>query len=105
MYRNALNYPPSSNMLMIMLTCKNEEKLTVAINYVVKQIQRFKRDLDMEILGPSVPRIEKIKDLYRRVVYIKCKNYDILIRLRKFIEEYMRINKGFNNIFMISEII
>lgn len=105
MYRNALNYPPSSNMLMIMLTCKNEEKLAVAINYVVKQIQRFKRDLDMEILGPSVPRIEKIKDLYRRVVYIKCKNYDILIRLRKYIEEYMRINKGFNNIFMISEII
>lgn len=105
MYRKLLNYPPISNMLMIMLSCKNEDKVIVAINHVEKQIKRFKRDLDMEILGPSMPRIEKIKDLHRRVIYIKCKNCDILIRLRKYIEEYMRINIGFNNIFMTSEII
>jgi primosomal protein N' (replication factor Y) len=43
----------------------------------------------MAVIGPSVPVISKIKDIYRRVVYVKNFEYNKLVRAKDLIEAYM----------------
>ena len=39
--------------------------------------------------------IDKIKDIYRRVIYIKAPEYRTLIRVKDLMEQYIEINSGF----------
>ena len=39
------------------------------------------------IIGPTEPSVSKVKDYYRKLVYIKNANYDILLNIQKKIEE------------------
>ena len=41
------------------------------------------------VLGPAPAAIEKLKDMYRYVVYIKAANYDILVNVKDALEEYI----------------
>ena len=47
----------------------------------------------MRIIGPSTPVIAKIRDIYRRVVYIKNYRYNELVALKDQIEIYVSEKK------------
>ena len=47
----------------------------------------------MRIIGPSSPVIAKIRDIYRRVVYIKNYRYNELVALKDQIEIYVSEKK------------
>gem|GEM_PF-5153554 len=55
-------------------------------NYVrsKKSDNIFKKSV---IIGPTDPSVVKVKDYYRKLVYIKNANYDILLDIQKKIEE------------------
>ena len=40
----------------------------------------------------------KVKDVYRRVLYLKHENYDLLVRIKDRLEEYIEINSGFRKV-------
>ena len=50
------------------------------------------------ILGPVSEFITKLQDRYRGVIYIKNGDVNEMIRLRRYIEKYISINRGFNGI-------
>ena len=50
-------------------------------------------DRNMKIIGPSAPVIAKIRDIYRRVVYIKNYRYNELVVLKDQIEQYISEKK------------
>lgn len=50
-------------------------------------------DRNMKIIGPSAPVIAKIRDIYRRVVYIKNYRYNELVVLKDRIEQYISEKK------------
>lgn len=99
-YRSLVGYPPTSHMLKITLQGKDSEKLNIAMKYIFLQSKRFEEKYDVKIIGPSDPYISKIKDKYRKVLYCKNDNYDILIKLRKYLEAYYNVNKGFKNMYI-----
>ena len=41
-----------------------------------------------ECIGPVPAPVYKVNDIYRKILYIKHTNYDILIRLKNDMEEY-----------------
>ena len=49
----------------------------------------------LEVIGPASPGVDKIKDIYRRVIYIKAPEYRTLIRVKDLMEQYIEINSGF----------
>ena len=49
-----------------------------------------------EVIGPASPGIDKIKDIYRRVLYIKEENYGALVGIKDRVEKYIEINSGFD---------
>ncbi len=83
-FRKIGNYPPFTNILSILLSSKDEryiERLSIRLaSYIKKGDERF------EVLGPTKPTREKIADSYRRVIYVKSTDYDLLLK----IIEYMR---------------
>ena len=44
------------------------------------------------MIGPAVPVISKMKDIYRRVVYLKNYQYNELVALREQVENYVSEN-------------
>ena len=58
-------------------------------------VLRIKGKAPLEVIGPASPGVDKIKDIYRRVIYIKAPEYRTLIRVKDLMEQYIEINSGF----------
>ena len=86
-YRSLGGYPPACHMLTVMFSSIKEEELNKCASETVKVIKSeaaFKKSM---IIGPTDPSVSKVKDYYRKLVYIKNANYDILLDIQKKIEE------------------
>ena len=46
------------------------------------------------VMGPTVPGISKIKDIYRHVLYYKYEKYDTLIQIKNMIEASLEAEKN-----------
>ena len=44
----------------------------------------------LQLIGPVNAPVYKVNDIYRKFLYIKQENYDILIQIRKNTEEYLK---------------
>jgi primosomal protein N' (replication factor Y) len=89
-YRRLMKYPPECNMMVILMVSENEEQLIIKADEITALIKNnFKDDRKMAVIGPSVPVISKIKDIYRRVVYVKNFEYNELVRAKDLIEAYI----------------
>ena len=97
-FRQMLGYPPVCHLLGIMLSGGDEARLELAADYLKKFAERAAGREAYQIIGPTVPYIGKIKDQYRRSLYIKHESYDLLIRMKDYLEQYVQINKGYDPI-------
>ena len=48
-------------------------------------------------VGPADPAVGKVNDIYKKVIYIKTKDYQTLVELKDRLEHYMRDNKAFKD--------
>ncbi len=88
-YRSLMKYPPEYHMMVLLLVSQSEELLDETANRLAKEVQcRFPSDDALKLVGPSVPEISKIKDIFRRVVYIKHSQYNKLVEIKDYIEMY-----------------
>ena len=86
-YRKLGGYPPVCHMLTVMFSSIREEELNKCATAIVNTLKLdniFKKSI---IIGPTDPSVVKVKDYYRKLVYIKNANYDILLDIQKKIEE------------------
>ena len=86
-YRKLGGYPPVCHMLTVMISSIREEELNKCATAIVNTLKSdniFKKSV---IIGPTDPSVVKVKDYYRKLVYIKNANYDILLDIQKKIEE------------------
>lgn len=93
-YRQMMKYPPVWNMMVILLTSKEELLLDAEAGLLADKLKLiFAEDGQMQMIGPSVPVIAKIKDIYRRVVYVKHNRYNKLVEIKDYIEAYIEQQK------------
>lgn len=88
LYRSLMQYPPAANILLVLISSKEEEKTENAIKHVADALNEYisENKLSSQIIGPAPAELAKVKDIYRRVIYIKDKNYDILVGIKNHLE-------------------
>ena len=99
-YRELMGYPPVQQLLAVFASAEDEALLEKGCHYLREYILRFqsKPGDAVSVIGPASPGIDKIKDVYRRVIYVKAERYDRLVSIKDRIEQYIEINSGFNRI-------
>jgi len=86
-YRSLLSYPPMGHMLAILIESRSERD-AVAFS---DALAGFIRDgiIGAVIIGPADATIRKIKDVYRRMIYVKSRDADVLIGIKDKAEAYL----------------
>ena len=80
--------------IVVLMVCSDETFLDQMAEDICSNIRSCsENDRDMRIIGPSAPVIAKIRDIYRRVVYIKNYRYNELVALKDQIEIYVSEKK------------
>ena len=93
-YRKRLSYPPFSVMLAMQCIYTEEAYLDYILGKLMPRVQERIRDGGGEAYGPFPATVYKIKDKFRKIIYIKHSNHDIILQLRDyFIQELKQEDK------------
>ncbi len=95
-YRRMMGYPPIENLAAILIMGKEESLLETASSYIKIYAERVNRN-QVRIIGPTSPSVGKVNDIYRKVIYLKHPQYDVLIDMKNKLEKYIEINQGFQS--------
>ncbi|MCR4652953.1 MAG: primosomal protein N' [Eubacterium sp.] len=93
--REMMGYPPAEDMLAIHGSGMDEEKLDFAMKQLKLFLKRFEKESTV-MIGPAPESVTKIRDNYRRVLYIKDSDRKNIILIRRYAEKYIEANEGFN---------
>ena len=99
-YRMLADYPPAVFMISIHGSGKDEEHLQKAMEYLVKVTERMPEKKAVKIFGPVSESIGKIQDEYRKVIYIKAEEQNVLTGIKNKLEKYMELNEGYRSVMM-----
>lgn len=97
-YRRIMGYPPAAELLAVLVTGEDEKLLDTAVKYLKEFALRAGRNKSLQIIGPASPFVGKVNDIYRRVIYIKCRDYSTLTVMKDHMEQYIEMNKGFQTL-------
>ncbi len=86
-YRQVLHYPPEYEMLSVCMSCRDERLLDEAMDQVHGWVMETDAAGELELIGPAEAPVYKVNDIYRKILYLKHKNYDILVRIRDKLEQ------------------
>ena len=86
--RDLLMYPPTGHMLLVL--CESEDYETVS-HYCDNLAQNIKSVIISKakkafVIGPADASIVKIQDIYRKVIYIKSRDNEVLKDIKDYIE-------------------
>ena len=87
-YRRLLGYPPAVGLLTIQLSSPQQEAVEQAGRGLARCIEGGENP--PSFIGPVNAPVYKVNDIYRKILYIKHENYDILIQIRKRAEVFLR---------------
>ncbi len=73
-----LGYPPAMAMLTCMVSAETEERADAA----AKRLAALAAEGEGQVFGPADDAIPKLRDLYRKVLYIKAGEGEQIIRTR-----------------------
>lgn len=96
-YRRMMGYPPVGAMLAVLLSAEDEGRLGEAARYFSLYAVGV-ADPGVQVLGPVNAAIYKMNGIYRKMVYFKGAEYDMLVRQKDLLEKYVEINSGFAGI-------
>lgn len=80
--RQIANCPPFTHLAQVVIAGKNEDKVKEEIQSLARVMRYYAEGKRITVLGPSPASLEKINDVYRYKVIIKCREEE---RLRNFI--------------------
>ncbi len=100
LFRRMLHYPPGAQMLAILMSCEKEEHLALGAEYLKKMILHLYKGKDMQVIGPADGAVSRVKDRYRKNIFIKHPDYGLLTKLKDRLEQYIEANEGFSTIYI-----
>ena len=106
-YRRLMGYPPVLHLAMVLLSSPDENSLNRCAAFCKEEIGKLfsgtsaecsvggkEKERTPELIGPVPAPVYKVNDIYRKILYIKHENYDILIQIRKMTEEGLKGLEG-----------
>ena len=98
-FRRLLGYPPAVALLTVQMTCPREDVLEQAAQRTAAWVEEWNMEQktgqkSFRLIGPVNAPVYKVNDIYRKILYIKHENYDILIQIRKMAEVRLKEMEG-----------
>jgi primosomal protein N' (replication factor Y) len=87
-YRRLMKYPPASGLLTVQFSSRQEDCLKEAAALAAGFIAPLSEQEAVQVIGPVEASVYKINDIYRKILYLKQENYDILIKIRDQIDVF-----------------
>ena len=87
-FRRLMKYPPASGLLTIQFSSRNESDLTETAAAAGAFATAIGEPEQVQLIGPVEASVYKINDIYRKILYLKQENYDILIKIRDQIDGF-----------------
>lgn len=101
MYRSILSYPPAANLCAVLISSESEEEADSAATFIAGLVGAWLDENDpgetTSSIGPAKAGIEKIRDRFRYVLYLKSADYGMLIRCKDYAEERIKNDEVFKN--------
>ena len=91
-YRKLLRYPPAEHLLAIQIISRSEEHVSLFAHKtraLLEQLTAAAREKNPDrllFIGPAPAVLEKLRDEYRYVIYVKSPDYDTLIVCKDGVE-------------------
>ncbi len=87
-FRRMLKYPPACGILTIQISDRREDVLKETADQLKDWSEKAAAKIrTVSLIGPVNAPIYKVNDIYRKILYLKSENYDILIKIRTYLEE------------------
>ena len=99
-YRMLMDYPPAAHMLSVLASGENEALLTQGMDYLAKFIERISVRYKIHVIGPAYASVGKVNDIYRKVLYLKHHDEQILQDIKSKTEKYIEVNSGFRKLYI-----
>ena len=87
-YRRLMKYPPASGLLTVQFSSRQENLLSETAAAAAGFIASLADQERVQVIGPVEASVYKINDIYRKILYLKQENYDILIKIRDLIDVF-----------------
>lgn len=100
-YRKLLFYPPVWNLLVILCAAKDETRADCGAKGLAERIAAFEKTLrgeKLSLIGPADAAVARVNDIYKKVIYIKAKQYRTLVEVKDQAEQYVRDNKDYKDV-------
>ncbi len=94
-YRRLLQYPPCSHILGIQVSSEKQQDAVAQADILAAIIKQA--DPQIIVMGPEDAYIGKLKDVYRRVIYVKAAEYDRLVKVKDEIDRFLLEQKQYRN--------
>lgn len=99
-YRKLLSYPPFTNVLVVYMEDDNYQELVKLSDALKMIITAWGSADDVNIIGPCDATIVKINNRYRRVIYLKNQDYDVLVRIKNLTETFLKSRDEFKKCYI-----
>ncbi len=102
-YRKMLLYPPVYHMLVVLCASKEEQMAFDGAKILTGQVDQMAASLKAAgrgrifVIGPAEAAVSKVNDIYKKVIYIRAKEYESLVTIKDGIERYTSANAEFKN--------
>ena len=99
-YRQLMGYPPCAHMLVILVQSGDESQSVIARLRIEKMIEQSQvgQEVPVQILTPGQASLSKLKDVYRQVLYLKHKDKETLLDLKRRLEPVLEKHPMFAGI-------
>lgn len=99
-YRKLMAYPPCAHMLVILIQSGDESQSIIAMLRIEKIIEQSQSEESnpIQILNPGQASLSKLKDVYRQVLYLKHKEEERLLDLKRRLEPVLEKHPMFAGI-------
>ncbi|MGN0297965.1 MAG: primosomal protein N' [Lachnospiraceae bacterium] len=86
-YRRMLQYPPAGCMMELMVSSANYQEAEEEIQKAASLLRKWEEKVDYTVIGPADASVAKIKDIYRKILYVKSSRMELLVQVRLYLEK------------------
>ncbi len=98
--REMLHYPPKWHMLVIHAAAAQEMLVKQAQDMLKYKIltKTGEDSTDVQVVGPADAVVSKVNDIFRKVLYIKAADYQVLVQIKNMLETYISEELAFRTV-------
>lgn len=92
-YRELMDYPPVSHMMSVRVSSPEEETAKELARLVAGIGRSAESFGNTRVIGPADAPINKINDIFHKMIYYKNKSHEDLAHIKDYIEAYLKNNQ------------